>query len=80
MARTENSKLTPDKSPEIALKRQDIHYPKPRVVTLTLREVGSYTRKKSRHQHHLQGIGAEPAWTARAFPTPALSSAAPGRL
>ncbi|MGY2854897.1 threonine aldolase [Pseudomonas tolaasii] len=41
-ARTENGKLTPESIREIALKRQDIHYPKPRVVTLTqATEVGS---------------------------------------
>jgi len=35
-------KLTPESIREIALKRQDIHYPKPRVVTLTqATEVGS---------------------------------------
>ncbi len=34
-ARTENGKLTPASIREVALKRQDIHYPKPRVVTLT---------------------------------------------
>lgn len=41
-ARTESGKLTPDSIREIALKRQDIHYPKPRVVTLTqASEVGT---------------------------------------
>jgi threonine aldolase len=42
IARTENGKLTPESIREVALKRQDIHYPKPRVVTLTqATEVGS---------------------------------------
>ena len=35
VARTEQGKLTPEAIQEIALKRQDIHYPKPRVVSLT---------------------------------------------
>ena len=44
-ARTENGKLTPATIREIALKRQDIHYPKPRVVTLTqATEIGSVYR------------------------------------
>ena len=49
-ARTENGKLTPESIREIALKRQDIHYPKPRVVTLTqATEVGSvYTPEEIR--------------------------------
>jgi len=45
LARTEQGKLTPDAVREIALKRQDIHYPKPRVVTLTQStEVGTVYR------------------------------------
>nr|BFE93479.1 hypothetical protein GCM10020185_40150 [Pseudomonas brassicacearum subsp. brassicacearum] len=50
VARTENGKLTPESIREIALKRQDIHYPKPRVVTLTqATEVGSvYTPEEIR--------------------------------
>lgn len=41
-ARTEQGKLTPESIREVALKRQDIHYPKPRVVTLTqATEVGT---------------------------------------
>ncbi|MES2817356.1 MAG: low specificity L-threonine aldolase [Pseudomonadota bacterium] len=41
-ARTEAGKLTPTAIREIALKRLDIHYPKPRVVTLTqATEVGT---------------------------------------
>jgi len=41
-ARSENGKLTPASIREVALKRQDIHYPKPRVVTLTqATEVGT---------------------------------------
>jgi threonine aldolase len=41
-ARSENGKLTPESIREVALKRKDIHYPKPRVVTLTqATEVGS---------------------------------------
>ena len=44
-ARTEMGKLTPQAIREVALKRQDIHYPKPRVVTLTqATEVGSVYR------------------------------------
>ncbi|MDH1282559.1 low specificity L-threonine aldolase [Pseudomonas chengduensis] len=45
LAKTENGKLTPQAIREIALKRQDIHYPKPRVVTLTqATEVGTLYR------------------------------------
>lgn len=49
-ARTEQGKLTPDSIREVALKRQDIHYPKPRVVTLTqATEVGTvYTPQEVR--------------------------------
>ncbi|MBD9413595.1 low specificity L-threonine aldolase [Pseudomonas sp. PDM16] len=44
-ARTELGKLTQDSIREVALKRQDIHYPKPRVVTLTqATEVGTVYR------------------------------------
>ncbi len=44
-ARTELGKLTPESIREVALKRQDIHYPKPRVVTLTqATEVGTVYR------------------------------------
>ncbi|NQD78808.1 low specificity L-threonine aldolase [Pseudomonas sp. CrR14] len=44
-ARTEQGKLTPASIREIALKRKDIHYPKPRVVTLTqATEVGTVYR------------------------------------
>ena len=44
-ARTLGSKLTAETIREVALKRQDIHYPKPRVVTLTqATEVGSVYR------------------------------------
>ncbi|MEN8638752.1 low specificity L-threonine aldolase [Pseudomonas sichuanensis] len=40
-----NGKLTPESIREVALKRQDIHYPKPRVVTLTqATEVGTVYR------------------------------------
>ncbi|UTW06316.1 threonine aldolase family protein [Pseudomonas benzenivorans] len=45
LARTENGKLTPAAIRDIALKRQDIHYPKPRVVSLTqATEVGTAYR------------------------------------
>ncbi|WP_271410281.1 threonine aldolase family protein [Pseudomonas sp. Q1-7] len=45
LAKTVDGKLTPEAIREIALKRQDIHYPKPRVVTLTqATEVGSVYR------------------------------------
>jgi len=44
-ARSEAGKLTPEAIRDIALKRQDIHYPKPRVVTLTqATEVGTLYR------------------------------------
>jgi threonine aldolase len=44
-ARSEAGKLSPEAIREIALKRQDIHYPKPRVVTLTqATEVGTLYR------------------------------------
>lgn len=44
-ARTLGGKLTADTIREVALKRQDIHYPKPRVVTLTqATEVGTVYR------------------------------------
>ena len=44
-ARGENGKLSPEAIREIALKRQDIHFPKPRVVTLTqATEVGCVYR------------------------------------
>ena len=44
-ARTLGGKLTPESIREVALKRQDIHYPKPRVVTLTqATEVGTVYR------------------------------------
>lgn len=44
-ARSEAGKLTPESIREVALKRQDIHYPKPRVVTITqATEVGSVYR------------------------------------
>jgi len=43
--RTEQGKLTPASIREIALKRKDIHFPKPRVVTLTqATEVGTVYR------------------------------------
>ena len=50
IAGTENGKITPQSIREVALKRQDIHYPKPRVVTLTqATEVGSvYTPEEVR--------------------------------
>lgn len=50
LAKTENGKLTPEAIREIALKRQDIHYPKPRVVTITqATEVGTvYTPEEVR--------------------------------
>jgi threonine aldolase len=35
VARSVDGKLTPDSIHELATKRQDIHYPKPRVVTIT---------------------------------------------
>jgi threonine aldolase len=35
VAHTTDGKLTPDSIHELATKRQDIHYPKPRVVTMT---------------------------------------------
>nr|MBO2511060.1 threonine aldolase [Gammaproteobacteria bacterium] len=45
LARTVQGKLTPPAIREVALKRQDIHYPKPRVVTLTqATEVGTVYR------------------------------------
>ena len=45
LARTDNGKLTPQAIRDVALKRQDIHYPKPRVVTLTqATEVGTVYR------------------------------------
>ena len=44
-ARSMEGKLTPDSIREVALKRLDIHYPKPRVVTLTqATEVGTVYR------------------------------------
>ena len=45
LAQTVNGKLTPAAIREIALKRQDIHYPKPKVVSLTqATEVGTVYR------------------------------------
>ncbi|MBA1273205.1 threonine aldolase family protein [Stutzerimonas azotifigens] len=45
LARTEQGKLTPEAIREVALKRQDIHFPKPRVVSLTqATEVGTVYR------------------------------------
>lgn len=45
IADTENGKLTPQAIREVALKRQDIHYPKPHVVTITQStEVGTVYR------------------------------------
>jgi len=45
VARSEGGKLTAESIREVALKRQDIHYPKPRVVTLTqATEVGTVYR------------------------------------
>ena len=45
IARTLGGKLTAETIREVALKRQDIHYPKPRVVTLTqATEVGTVYR------------------------------------
>ncbi|WP_010485877.1 threonine aldolase family protein [Pseudomonas sp. S9] len=42
VASSESGKMTPQSIREVALKRQDIHYPKPRVVTLTqATEVGT---------------------------------------
>ena len=42
LGRSEQGKLTPAAIREIALKRKDIHYPKPRVVSLTqATEVGT---------------------------------------
>ncbi len=35
VARSDDGKMTPDAIAELATKRQDIHYPKPRVVTIT---------------------------------------------
>lgn len=35
VARSENGKMAPEAIHELATKRQDIHYPKPRVVTIT---------------------------------------------
>lgn len=35
IARTEDGKMTPESIHELATKRQDIHFPKPRVVTIT---------------------------------------------
>jgi threonine aldolase len=35
VARSDDGKMTPDSIHELATKRQDIHYPKPRVVTIT---------------------------------------------
>ena len=35
VAQSEDGKLTPEQIHELATKRQDIHYPKPRVVTIT---------------------------------------------
>jgi threonine aldolase len=53
-ARSEAGKLTPEAIREVALKRQDIHYPKPRVVTLTqATEVGTLY-----HPNELQAISA----------------------
>jgi threonine aldolase len=53
-ARSEAGKLTPEAIREVALKRQDIHYPKPRVVTLTqATEVGTLY-----HPTELQAISA----------------------
>lgn len=41
-AKTENGKISPQAIRDVALKRQDIHYPKPRVVTITqATEVGT---------------------------------------
>ncbi|CAE6945345.1 Low specificity L-threonine aldolase [Pseudomonas marincola] len=50
VASSENGKMTPESIREVALKRQDIHYPKPRVVTLTqATEVGTvYTPNEVR--------------------------------
>ena len=49
-ARTEQGKLTPASIREIALKRKDIHFPKPRVVTLTqATEVGTVYRPEEIH-------------------------------
>ncbi|MCQ4258809.1 threonine aldolase family protein [Stutzerimonas stutzeri] len=45
VARTEQGRLTPTAIREIALKRKDIHYPKPRVVSITqATEIGTVYR------------------------------------
>ena len=70
IAGTQNGKLTPESIREIALKRQDIHYPKPRVVTLTqATEVGSvYTPEEVRAiSATCKELGAEPAHGRRAL-------------
>lgn len=64
LAKTDNGKLTPQAIREIARKRQDIHYPKPRVVAL---HPGHRSRhrlspgRSPRHQPGLRGAGPAPA-------------------
>ncbi len=79
LAQTEVGKLTPASIRDIALKRQDIHYPKPRVVTLTqATEVGTVYRPDELKaiSATCKELGLHLHMDARASPTPAPSSAA----
>ena len=78
LGRSEQGKLTPAAIREIALKRKDIHYPKPRVVSLTqATEVGTVyqPRNCARSAIPARSLACICTWMVPALPMPALISA-----
>ncbi len=79
VAASDTGKLTPHAIHELATKRSDIHYPKPRVVSITqstetgrvytLEELGAIAEQ-------CRAWGFRCTWTARALPMPAPAWAA----
>ena len=80
VAASADGKLTPDAIRELATKRNDIHYPKPRAVT-------DHAIHRDGPRLHARGaardlprsaarMGSRCTWTARALPTPAPAWAA----
>ncbi len=77
--RTEGGKLTPQAIRALATNRNDIHFPRPRVVTITqpTETARSIRCARSAPCRRSAAASASPStWTGRASPTPAPASAA----
>ena len=78
VAHSVDGKLTPDAIRELATKRQDIHYPKPRVVTITTGTRSARSRsRRSSSKPSITGISTSHTMRSTGLSASESSAAAP---